>query len=213
MLNRYFVVAAVLFFSGCAIQSVDPSYVLDPDSDVGAIIGSISYAGRYSGYAVHFRNIETGKKGRLQIGESQALLPMAPKSDFDDPGMIGKLFAVELPVGRYEMTHWTVGSGAVTVSSTSPFSIGFEVDPGKAVYIGSFQFMQTAGLGLAVTGASLSYKDTASRDLAILRQKFPNLANAPLTSVIESGTDISGVGGESQSSVMVPLLIDTGVSR
>jgi hypothetical protein len=206
MIKTVISLATTLVLFGCATQSVDSSYVLNSQSGDGVITGSISYAGRFSGYGIFYKNLATGETGRLQIGESQALLPPR-KSEFEDPHVVGMVFAVKLPAGDYEVFRWTVGSGIANVSSIAPFEIKFKVEPGKLAYIGSFQFKQTSSLGLTVTGVNLAYKDAASRDLTIMRKKFPNLAIVPLSSLIAEGTDIEDVGGSSTARFTSPTFI------
>ena len=158
----------------CAVQpkNIARDFALSEASETGVVIGSITYTGGYSGYSVFFKAKEGEKDFKVQTGAGITLLPVWPEGDFGHIGLKGDLFAIELPAGDYSFHSWGVSSGLAHISPTAPFAIRFVVKPGQAIYIGNFNFDQTARMGLTVTGVSVSYSDQLARDLRLFRAKY-----------------------------------------
>ena len=202
---------SILILSGCAIPtaSVGKSYSLDSNSPNGVLVGSVKYRGHLSGYKVYFRGLNNNESGYFEAGKGVMLIPSPPKSDFR--GLSGKLQVTELPPGEYEISRWGVTSGYAHLSQTQPFSIKFKIEPGKATYIGSFMFSVTKTMGLTVTGVRVDFQEKYSEDVAVLRQKYPNLEQTDIYMGLERNFHKNDVGG--QSSVyfdMPPVFIPVG---
>jgi hypothetical protein len=210
---RYLVSLTALLVAACATPNVSQDYRLNPSSNDGVVMGSVTYSGRYSGYSVEFRQVPTGQTGRFQTGESVALIPQVPKGDFGSAAPRGTVFAAALAAGDYEIYEWKVGSGYANVRSTAPFSIRFKVEPGKLVYLGNFHFTQTSGMGLMVTGAMLSYAEKHERDIAAFKAKFPALAEFPIAYAVAPGTNEEWLGGRSSTTITVPVFVPIGKGR
>lgn len=199
-----------LLLSACATQSVDNSYVPSEHSGRGIAIVSVTYSGRYSGYSVIYSSLDKSTTGRFQVGEAMALIPYIPKMDFETDAATGNVVAVELPAGSYEINDWHVGSGYFHLRPARPFSIRFDVAPGKAVYLGNFHFEQTGSMGLSVTGVKLAHRDETKRDIPAIARKLPNVARAPLSASVAEGKQVDNLGGgfdrEIHGPAVLPLL-------
>ena len=205
-MNKLAVTLALAFLaSGCATKNIDSSYSVGAKPAEGVVAGSISYHGSFSGYSVDYTNVSTGKSGWIQIGQGASLIPIPPRSDFDEEeDTTGKVFAISLPAGNYVASRWNVSSGGVHFGSRTPFSINFKVEPGKMVYLGSFQFTETSHIFGSVTGARLAYKDEVKRDLPMLKKKFPGIADVPISYAVQPGTYLQDVGGSSSVDITLP---------
>ena len=197
---------------GCATPtaSVGKSYTLDSNSSNGLLVGSVKYSGLLSGYKVYFHGLDNDTSGYFEAGKGIMLIPVPPKSDFR--GVNGKLQVTELPSGNYEISRWGVTSGYAHVSQTQPFSIKFKIEPGKATYIGSFIFSVTKTMGLTVTGVKVDFQEKYSEDVAVLRQKYPNLKLTDIYMGLESNLLKNDIGGESSTYWdMPPVFIPVGI--
>ena len=167
-----------LILSACATSSLPEHYALNPRSGKGLVVGSITYAGKYAGYAVLYHQRLDGPEGLFESGRAQVLLPY-------------------FPAGEYEITSWRVGSGGAKVTPTEPFSIWFRVLPGKAVN----------RKGSMVTAVTADYRDMQDRDVAALRHKYPQLSSAPVDRGMDVGPDIRKLGGQYQTSIKIAVPI------
>lgn len=200
---------AVLFvLVGCS-TNVAPDFRMSAASTTGLAIGSITYTGALGLRRIGVRNIATGEMYRFEVGQSQTLNPFA-KPDFDaDLGQVGGTVAVELPAGRYAISYWSIRQGPNEVSSTSPIDIGFVVEPGKAVYLGNFHFIQTSRSGLGTGSAEVTYQDMGERDIKALRHRYALLETTPLVTTIEPGFKLEKLGGRSakKTDVVMPIFV------
>jgi hypothetical protein len=199
-------VVLVVALAGCATTNVPSDYSLGTASKSGVAIASITYEGAYSGYNVYYRQLSGIASGRFQAGHGMMLIPIPDKSDFGTVAN-GKLVVAELPPGDYEISSWRVSSGYAAVSPSSSFSIRFHIDPGKAVYVGNFNFVQTARRGLTVTGAEVAFKGEPDRDLAVLKSKYPNFADTPIAFATPSDVSIQKLGGTDNLRFDIPIFI------
>ena len=205
-MNKLISILLTLCITGCATTNVAQNYSLNEGSPNGLLIGSIKYIGALSGYRVHYRSIESEVSGYFEAGKGAMLIPIPPKSDF--PNIKGKLQVSELPPGEYEISRWSVSSGPAYLNQTTPFSIKFKIEPGKATYIGSFVFTVTNKIGLTVTGVNVNFEDRYGDDIKILKQKYPNLDDIPIYRGLKEGLVKKDIGGSSSASWdMVPVFL------
>lgn len=207
MSGRSLALTFVVLLAACATPNVEQDFRLNPASNEGVVAGSVTYSGRYSGYSVRYRHLPSGTSGKFETGQGVALIPYVPKGDFNDATLRGNVFAAALPAGDYEIFRWSVGSGAANVGPTVPFSIRFRVEPGKMVYLGNFHFTQTSSMGLTVTGATVTYRESIDRDLPIMKAKFPAFADVPIGYSIPRGTSQENVGGQFTTTITVPVFV------
>jgi hypothetical protein len=197
---------ALLALNACATKNIDRNYALDETSGKGVVIGSITYSGTYASYSVYYRKVGGGTAGRFQFGQGMYLFPPLEKDDIRGRGLRGDVFAAELPAGDYEIYSWHVGSGYALVGPSNPFTIRYHIEPGKSVYLGNFHFQRRERLLGGVTGAMLTYKDEAERDLKIFATKYPKLGEFEIGSSIEKGQVYDDLGEGYQTVITVPIV-------
>ncbi|QLC73831.1 hypothetical protein LPB260_24285 [Pseudomonas sp. LPB0260] len=200
-------VFCVLLLCGCVTTNVSKNYSLKENSGTGLVVGSITYDGSYSGYAVSYRRAPSEASGRFQSGQSNVVIPYFPAGEFETMGINGNLIAAELPAGDYVIDAWSVGSGAAFVRPTRPFSILFSVIPGKATYIGNFHFTQLSRMGLTVTGAKVDFSDKRERDSDVLKKHYPNLSTVSIVSAVEPGLHVTELGGLHHTTISIDVPI------
>lgn len=205
MLNRFILILTTLWLGGCATSSnLGADHVLDPAGTKGLLVASITHAGQLSAYNVYYRQVPDGVEGRLRSGQGMVLIPLPDAGDFQDRS--GHLVTAELPAGEYEVHGWGIDSGYAHVRSTGQVSIRFLVEPGRAVYLGNFDFTPTSKLGATITGAEVVYREAMDRDLAAFRKKHPRLAATPVTALLEKGASHARLGSAGSTRFNMPLL-------
>ncbi len=200
-------VFVTLLFGCTSTPNIKSDYNLDSNSSKGIMLASISYVGGYSGYAVSLSDSSKTENWTIQFGEGMALIPIPPKGDYSSYGKKGELFAIELPSGEYQIDEWNVFSGYATISPVTPISIEFKIEPGKATYIGNFNFTQTDSLGLTVTGVEVTYSDNFEEDSVVLGMKFPNINTNNILMGISPNTSLRGFGGGGNASWETPVVV------
>lgn len=187
-LKTRFFLASTLLVSACAgVSNVDKDFTLSNESEKGLLVGSVTYAGKYSGHRVLFKPVDEDRNLWVQTGKGTVLVPYFPDGDIAEPGRKGDVFVTELPPGRYEFFSWAIHSGYATVRPQYSMAIPFEIKAGEALYVGNFHFRQTSWRGWTVTGARLEYGDFLARDLDIMRRKYPRIDPTRIFAGIEKG--------------------------
>ena len=212
--RRVFLLSAcALLLAACATPNIPADYSLDKAVKSGVAAGSITYEGGHASYRLHIVSKTSDTDYLVEHGSAQTLnLKLAFKGEAINPALQkrGSTFAVELPAGGYIIKSWHISQGAANVTSTAPTGIEFEVEAGKAIYLGNFHFKETSRLGRAVTGSQLTLSDQSTRDLPAVRSAFPNLASTPFSQSLATGTVIEHVGGESNGQIAIPIFIPMG---
>jgi hypothetical protein len=205
--NSIIILMSVFLISSCSTSNISNDFELQPNTDKGIVIGSITYDGGYSEYSIKYSQFYSGDTGYFKSGRSLILIPYFPDGEFEELGIKGNLIAAELPYGNYEINSWGVGSGPSTVSPTKPFSIKFTVTPGEAIYLGNFHFTELDSLGLTITGARVDYSDKRSRDIKAFSQNYVGLNETPIGASIAKGTRVNRLGGnyETRLDPIVPV--------
>ncbi|MBQ4810143.1 hypothetical protein J8M20_02300 [Pseudoalteromonas luteoviolacea] len=208
MIRSFLLGVICLLVVGCATtKSVKKGYQLNEATDKGVFVASISYQGGYSGYSIRFSASNGQSSGQIEFGKGMSLIPIPPKGDYSHIGRKGQLYVVELPAGDYTVFGWQVASGYATTKPQMPISINFKVQPGKATYIGNFDFVQTSGLGLTVTGVEVNYTEQSNIDLEVLKRRFPNINVSDVIMGIKPSFSMEGIGGENSTSWNMPMVI------
>jgi hypothetical protein len=196
--------------TGCASPTISNDYKLPSDRHVGLAAGSITYSGSRGLYRVYLVNVDTGQRFRFEIGSSSATpVNLFTSAKDEDLGVDGRPFATELPAGRYHITGWGAAAGAVRASAGLVVGVPFTVEAGKSIYMGNFHFTGRLTPFTGVVSAAL--KDEASRDVPVLKKRFPVLANVPLHGTLKSGTQLPLVGGYGR--ISDPAQVYTTVER
>lgn len=194
---------SLMFYTGCAQQ--ERTKVINDPVAKGYVLGSVTYTGSPSEYAIFYRKLPDGKISRFKTGAGIMLIPIPPKGDFKQYGVSGNLFFAELPAGEYEVFSWQVFSGPAIVKPVLDFDMKFTITPDKAVYIGDYHFTQTARLGLTVTGAKVKLTSNEDRDFAVFKEKNPQISNVTINSSIPKDTNIENLGGSSKTKLTMVL--------
>ena len=193
---RFIVLVLCISMGGCASsQMLGSDYALDSDSGNGILVASVSYRGGYSGYAVFYERLEGGARGMIEFGKGMAILPVIPRGDFSHLNRKGKVFAVELPAGSYHVERWRVHSGYAWIIPSEPFSLEFEISPGRVTYLGNFDFIQTASRGLTVTGVEVMHSDHSDVDMQIFLDQHPLIDEQEMIMGVEANKMTHGIGG------------------
>ena len=179
------VLASVTIFGiGCSMlvqDNIDERDPSGPDSKTGLIVGSVTapFAQHYhENVLFYYRALDDDEfpHGVLTSGTSHKYLtPYISSCDEDGlGGQCGRLFAVRLPAGRYEIHRVRIGD---IFQDLLPAV--FSVAPGQADYIGNlhadFCIGQPRELRGAILGADVSVVDDYARDTGLLREKFSAL--------------------------------------
>ena len=187
----FIVLAFAVFLNGCASKNIVPDYALKKDSSNGIAAGSISFESLCDGvvYSVVVSNIETKNDYEFSSG------PWYKQPDNQSGLGNGFPFAIELPSGQYHITSWRLQSGLAYLMSSSPITIPFTLQPGSAIYLGSFHFQETDHMFCAPKAANVSIENQFTRDISILKKKFSIFNNIEISVAIEPGNKIDSVGG------------------
>jgi len=203
--------AAVLLLpvlAGCATPNIDAKH--DVRGATGVVSGSITYAGPYGLYRLNFVSQDTGERYPVEHGSGQTLNPvLAFKGEDPHPGLKkrGSPFAVALPAGNYELKAWELHCGYAHLASTAPTGIAFKVEPGQVIYLGNFNFVETARFLRMPTAAAVSLSEQSARDLPVIRAAFQALMEVPITQTLNPAARLENLGGASASRVDIPIFI------
>lgn len=200
----------VFLLGGCASSNIKNGYALDSTRGTGVVAGTITYSGNYASYRLNIASEQSTQTYRIEHGDAQPLNPvLAFKGEAINPELQrrGSAFAVELPAGTYVIRSWQVSQGPTNLWSTEPTGIKFNIEAGKAIYLGNFHFKETSRTMRAMTGASVSLSDESTRDIAALLKAFPSLTSTPITQSLQPETKIESIGGKSNRSVSIPVFI------
>lgn len=204
------VAALVLGLAGCAAPNIDDKHDVRGATTTGVVAGSITYSGPYGGYRLELVSKASGEVFRIEHGSGQTLNPMlAFKGEAPHPGLQrrGSPFAVALPAGSYEIRAWQVSCGAANIRSTAPTGVEFQVEPGRAIYVGNFNFVETSRVVRLITGASVTMSDQSERDFPVIRGSFPALAEVPMTQTLNPAARIENFGGTAATRISIPIFI------
>lgn len=177
-------VAAVLV-CGCGSlfqQNIDPDAPSLFRSEKGLILGSVTapFIDRYHETLVfHYRSSGDGGKtaGRL-TSAAKFWTPGIPTCHEEGlTEQCGRLFAVSLPAGDYEIHGVQEQAPGSRIYEMPP--IRFTVARGRARYLGNVHTRFCQGLAYSVQGAilggDLEILDESQRDLALLAARYPRL--------------------------------------
>lgn len=183
----------------------------------GVIVGSYTrfksntLEGRaaYGRYASFFRRSGDLKapirKSLNSIGVSTDLNINFPDKNINEDDVEGVVFIRTLPLGEYEfyehgpliIRNYTTYTLESSLLNKRPFSVEFDVKPGVINYIGELRnhdvIWDHKKKGLLgnheydVVGVVLSVIDNYERDVALLREKYPNISALEIESGVPQG--------------------------
>ena len=188
-----------------ALASIPVASADEADGAEGYVVGSSSFSGRYPEgekiariggkpnfrchyYSPRYKKVESNqdkKKGVLKI-IPRGGIAWDEDDDHDymlDDGL-GFVFALELPVGDYYLHQYNAKCGNATFFTPEDFRIEFSVRPGTATYIGEIrykhQFTKNMFGAMKPDGVEMTFLNAEERDMAVIRAKYPAVAELPL---------------------------------
>lgn len=196
--------AALFVISGCASnqQQVKAEDVIVGGADIGYVALSMTYRGSYGEFLLRYSAPQETELQSLSMGAGMTVVPPAMlKWDIDVPHERGDVMLIAVKPGTLLFTSWIMIAGYQTIRS-SPFQVPVDVKAGQITYVGNFFFNRRAKTD---TGAEISLRQQASRDLPLLRSKYPALDKLP---IVEGGSVADeAVGGSGEKRVDMPPII------
>jgi hypothetical protein len=187
--------------TGCATGVWNlPSYDDLPADKVGVVFASLSVAEGWPAgarFEIGFRPVDTPNRvGRLYFLRAKS------EPDFYDDQFGGAVRATRLPPGIYEIHSAGVlmGGGQLQyqIYNKNPFSYRFNVEAGKATYLGSFTAIPHSvaralgGLMRIPSGLTVIVDDQLPRDAKFLQKHGHTFSNENITYSILSKKDSAG---------------------
>ena len=173
-MNRFLVLLIIcILLAGCAASSVSSDYNLDAQESKGLVVVSVTHDNR--GYPTN----------RAQVfftfdGDSlKDYVLVVSTNDKTFEGLYGKLYVLEFPAGRHELSFWSAknGSGADFYPRDTLKPLEFEVQPGSVTYTGNLHGNLVTGrnfLGITIVGDVIpEIRNQAERDIKLLLQTYP----------------------------------------
>ncbi len=199
---RRMLVALCLLLFGCTGVPVDTHY---KGADGGVLIFSVGYVGQPFNMDFLYKKAGTpsargeGVHGRIHYNAS--LLLRTP-NDYEGPES-GAVRVVHLAPGEYEVYTWEISSYGPFVASVywpkKEFSFRFTIRPGKATYIGTYEYVPSFGNANGYPFRFL-VADRQARDLPIARNQEPDLP--PVTIAVPDVASIPGFVSAPPSSAL-----------
>lgn len=171
------------------VKNIDPSQQITLSPGTGMIVGSVT-APKVEHYwdIIHFRYRKLGdsKSGVLESASPVANFlwmkdrPVQPGGIGPDPGLeqqLGRLFAVELVAGTYEI--YQLDAPGILLIHMRP--LRFEVRSGEILYLGNLHVRNCLytpdrrAYRSYVNAGIPSVRNEAQRDLPLLTRKYPAL--------------------------------------
>lgn len=191
------VALSLLLFGGCASMPspIDPNDKLDPNN--GVILASVtSDNNRFVMDAwFYYRKKGSNQMNRLDAFGVAGILSK-PTDYPSQNSRIGRLIALPLEPGEYELFNWTLyirqfgGYGYLSPKSSPPPHT-FTISPGTITYLGNLHIDTIVGkniIGMEIPiGGNPDLIDGQERDFPLLQEKYPNLRGMPIKSSIPDG--------------------------
>jgi hypothetical protein len=176
------------------VKNIDPDQSLFLSSGTGLITGSVTAPKVFHYWVVtrfRYRQLDHSESRLLESASPTSNflwmenLPIQPSASGPDPGLeqeLGRLFAVELPEGTYEI--YQLESEGKLLILMQP--VRFEVRAGQISYLGNLNvrnclYRPDQRVYRSYVNAGIpSVRDESPRDLPLLILKFPALTGASI---------------------------------
>ena len=182
------VILSTIFCVGCASVSqknLDANQLTTTSPENGVIVGSVTapFASRYHETVLfEYRRLGDGDKnsGVITSGTQHKnfLIDIPACDEGGLPQQCGRLFAISLPAGNYEIYRARVMHRDYFQSMQPAV---FNVGKGKVSYLGNLSVTFCEGMVSRhrgnILGADVSIKDEYERDIALIRKHFSGLQN------------------------------------
>ena len=130
-----------------------------------------------------------GSKDENRLEAFGMFLLTRPNDYKDHKDKKGRLHAVSLEPGEYELYNWELmvtqaGGSAVLSPKQQPAAISFTIFPGKITYVGDLHVVSLKGknfFGLSVPAGGIPViSDNSAEDISLLQVKYPTLQDWPV---------------------------------
>jgi hypothetical protein len=185
--RRIVTLVALTMLAACAVQQpgamVDRKLTETDPAKMGVVVGSFGKRVADKDFAYQNLLIRRLPSSKEDVTVTfQGNLDDYPP-DFNDGTTHATIFALRLPEGWYEICNFRLtqagGYATVTYFARGDFNFPFQVEAGKAVYVGEYLARVIQGrnfLGIPVTsGAYFEIDDKRARDLEFAKTKWPDV--------------------------------------
>ena len=176
---------SLISLTGCAINSTKPiarDFSFDAKANTGLIIGSISQElakNKVNSYFYLASNNDIHTSQKVKVSKNSLLLHSYKRSQFSETS--GRIYALELPVGKHTLKTWSVfnGTGATITPRNEPTPIEFTVKKGEVLYVGNLHMNFINGrnlFGMSIIGSAYpELTNEYDRDISVFHDKYPGL--------------------------------------
>ena len=183
---------------GCASISrpIDPTAKIDTKK--GILLAAVTSDGEKLVMDAWFFYRPKGTNEELRLDAFGELgLIMKPNDFKGKDSSMGRLLAVSLNPGEYELFYWMLYYHNYVTNNyleptIPPPPHSFTIRAGEITYLGDLHIDTILGKGPfglpVVSGGNPDITDQIDRDLPVLKEKYPNIANWPLQSSIPDPT-------------------------
>jgi len=186
------VVGCCLLLTGCYRLATNISQAEVAQPGVALVLASVTQTSDggptpFNDRAMfYFSNKDGGHRFRLESAEIYRPVlgpPNYAKADAGLEAVHGKLYAVHVPSGTYQLDHFKVEwPSQQEIRLAAPVEI--DVVEGEVVYIGNldaaFCIRHAYANQLGIAGVKLSVNDQSSRDIPLLRARFSSLRHVKI---------------------------------
>lgn len=177
-----------LLLTGCATSNVKTTITPNElqTKKTALLVMSLSQpkeSVQYGAVTIYFQPNGKDAIGRSWVETYSQSSGFLPKPDSDFPNEFSLLKVIQVPAGDIEISGWAFSMYQGRYESTDaspPFTIS--VKAGDVVYLGNFSVEPLYGDGIfgvsQVRGALPYIKDQSQRDLAMFKQRYPQLPAA-----------------------------------
>lgn len=192
---RFVLLFLTLGLVGCSAPQVARDFKWDASPKVGVAVFSVAHDIKGGDLNQTILYLDGGiERGGVVAssanGQTPIVMPRRP-NDFED--VQGFLHVVPLAPGKHRFTHWQIsnGTGLRIFPRGTLVPLEFEVGAGEVIYVGAFHGHLQRGenvLGIEITGGGyVGLVNAASRDLALLGQRYPQFEGQVRAAVFPSG--------------------------
>jgi len=183
---RLLLLLIIFSVSGCSlgIENIRDGYKLNPDE--GVVVLSLTSSGE-CGWAlfIDIRRIDKTNENTISMQDVMKARDWKRKKSecpSDKGNYSGKLAAIALPPGEYEIYKLTGVSNHHAFVSEDNFSITFDVVQNNITYLGNAHFI------VKEFSFNFSTSDMRSRDLSLFKRKHPGISKEYILDILERVT-------------------------
>jgi len=186
------IVSITVFIVGCPNQTqknLNESQQPAEHAGNGVIVGSVTAPfNRHYHETILFEYRSLGDKGKHSgvltsgIQHGNPLIDIPTCTEADIPSQCGRLFAVSLPAGDYEIYQAYALGQSLGALGMPPMR--FTVTKGNTIYLGNLQVSFCLGMRTSfrgdILGANIKVRDAYNRHVPLIRKRFNALSEVPI---------------------------------